>query len=142
MLHPSAMNPLNACRCELIWDESRAATAETPSGQLLQVEEKGNWTPGRMLSMAVQSSLMFEFFRLAEEAGLEVLGYVSNAATTQEEPQMRMVVLPCILLEAESDIPRGEELLHQAFTSSRICRLLGSGLDLDARFVASKLALA
>lgn len=136
------MSAPHECRCEVVWDEGLKGTAEAPSGEVLGVEEGGVWTPWRMLSAAVQTSLMFEFFRLAEEAGLEVLGYVSNAGRGEDEPLGRIILLPCILVGDQSDVPRAEELLELALTRSPICRQLGAAVEMDARFAATRRASA
>jgi len=136
------MNASRECRCEVVWDAGLKGTAESPSGEMLPVEEGGPWTPWRMLSAAVQASLMFEFFRLAGESGLEVLGYVSNAGLAEDDPSGRMILVPCILVENQSDVPRAEELLELALTRSQVCRQLGGGLEMDARFAAARQASA
>jgi hypothetical protein len=141
MLLVPNMEQNDSFRCELIWDEGLSGTAETPSGEMLRVEDRGAWTPSRVLSAAAQASLMVEFFRLAEELGVEVLGYVSNASIA-EGGSDRITLQPCILLGSPLDVARAEELLEMALTKSRVCRQLRGALDLDGRFVAARQASA
>jgi hypothetical protein len=136
------MKPDDSYRCEVIWEEGLRGMVEAPSGEMLPLEDQGPWTPSRVLSAAAQASLMFEFFRLAEASGLEVLGYLSNACSPEGEASDRIILQPCILLASQLDVARAEELLDVALTKSRVCRQLNGALDLDGRFVAARQASA
>lgn len=142
MHRPAHMKRDDPCRCEVIWDEGLRGVAETPSGEVLLVEDEGPWTPSRVFSAAAQASLMFEFFRLAEASGLEVLGYLSNAYISEGEASDHITLQPCILLASQLDVARAEGLLDVALTKSRVCRQLSGALDLDGRFVAARQASA
>jgi organic hydroperoxide reductase OsmC/OhrA len=128
------------CRCELVWDMERVGTAETPGGETLEISESGPWTPGRLLSLAAQSSLMMEFLRLAEEAELPVLGYVSSGEAMlgpSEKGPAALVVSPCVVVGSQQDSARAERLLEEAMEASPVCRLLRGGTELDARLVVA-----
>jgi hypothetical protein len=128
------------CLCELVWDAKLIGTAITPAGEALQVGEGTEWTPARMVSAAVQSSLMVEFLRRAEKSGIAVNGYVSSAeARLPCEPGngARVLLAPCIVIAEADAAGRAEGLFEEALAASPICRLLGSAVQVKARFVVA-----
>jgi organic hydroperoxide reductase OsmC/OhrA len=130
----------DACRCELIWEAKRVGTAESPSGETLEIGAPGPWTPGRLLSLAAQSSLMVEFLRLAEEAALPVLGYVSSAETRFDPSGTdagTLTLSPCIVVGSQQDSAHAERLLEEAMEASPVCRLLRGDAELDGRLVVA-----
>jgi hypothetical protein len=132
------VNDRDSCRCELLWGAERAATAESPTGETIEVGESGPWTPGRLLSLAAQSSLMMEFLRLADEAALPVLGYLSSAAeSATERGAMALILSPCIVVGSPEDSARAERLLEAAMEASKVCRLLRGAAELDGRLVVA-----
>ncbi len=134
------MSNRDACRCELVWDMERFGTAETPGGETLEIGESGPWTPGRLLSLAAQSSLMVEFLRLTEKEDLPILGYVSSGESVFTSPDRapELILSPCVVVGDEQDSSRAERLLEEALEVSPICRLLRGVAGLDARIVVVK----
>src|SRR5512143_3713922 len=113
---------------QLVWDRGSACTAQATSGSSITIGPAGEWTPEQLLVAAVESSLMAAFLRLADAAGLGVLGYVSAAdATLEHDPlvQPSLVVRPCVVVAHERDREAAHELLHQALGISPIVRALG-----------------
>jgi hypothetical protein len=93
-----------------------------------------------MVSAAVQSSLMVEFLRRAEESGVAINGYVSSGEAKlpcEPEKRVRVLLAPCIVVAEADDSERAEELFEKALAESPICRLLGSAVQVDARFVVA-----
>ncbi len=130
----------DACRCELLWDLERAGIAESPTGETLEIGEPGPWTPGRLLSLAAQASLMTEFLRLAEEASLPVLGYLSSCAAragSRQPNPVALILSPCIVVGSQDDSACAERLLEEAMETSAVCRLLRGAAELDARVVVA-----
>jgi hypothetical protein len=134
--------PRGACQSELIWEGDLTGTAEAPTGEAILVGDEDAWTPERMLSTAVQTSLMFEFVRSAETMGLEVLGYLSHAVTSSSVPgeSARIVISPCVVLGSEGDKLRARRALEEAWERSWICRLLAPALELDPSYVVAGVA--
>jgi hypothetical protein len=127
-------------RCELVWDSGGTGTAESPGGALLEIAEFGEWTPGRLLNLAAQSSVMFEFLRLAEEEVLEVLGYVSSGEVSLSsigEEEGRLILSPCIVVRDDTDAGRARSLLEEAMASSPICCAFRGERTLDPRLIVA-----
>lgn len=123
---------------QLIWDREGAGTAESQSGSHLRVGPGGDWTPEQLLVIASESSVMTRFLRLAAEAGVEVLGYVSAAEEALcAEPAVRpsIVVRPCIVVGRETDRAPVQGLLASAGQDAPVARALGSALRIDAEIV-------
>ena len=123
---------------QLIWDCGCAGTAQTPSGSCLDVGSSGKWTAEHLLMAAAESAVMTSFVAIANEEGLDVLGYVSSAGTESETgapSAIRVVVRPCIVVAREADLARARELLRRALERSPVARALGSALRTDPEVV-------
>jgi organic hydroperoxide reductase OsmC/OhrA len=128
-------------RIELLWKCGRAGTAQTASGTRLDVGPNGNWNADQLLMAAAESAVMASFIAAAEEEGLEVLGYMSSAATESEvggRPVLRVVVRPCIVVSCEPDVARAHALLSRAIERSPVAKALAAALSVDPEVVAIK----
>ena len=126
------------CRSEVVWKDDLSGTAETPGGEVIEIGEGSEWTPERMASTAAQASLMIEFLRLAGEAGIDVMGYLSNAASTIVPAgglPARMVISPCVVVASEADATAAESLLRRAVRQSAVCGLFGDSLEIVPDFI-------
>ena len=90
-----------------------------------------------MISVALQASLMVEFLEVAEDTGLEVLGYLSSSSpdtVPDEGGGPSLLVSPCIVLSSERDLPRAREVLERARERSWICGMFAEVLDIDPSY--------
>lgn len=130
---------------QLIWDRECAGTAQARSGCSIHVGPTGEWTPEQLLVTAVESSLMTIFLRLAAEAGIEVLGYVSAAeAALDADPPLRpsIAVRPCVVVGREQDREPIQRLLASAGELSPVARALGGAVRVNANVVVVPSAAA
>ena len=123
---------------QLIWDCECAGTAQAQSGSCLKIGPQTDWSAERLLVAAAESDLMSVFMRLAREAGLEVLGYISAAESdlhAEAAGRPRVVVRPCIVVGREEDRARVGRLVAQTGDHSPIARALGDTLQFQAEVV-------
>lgn len=123
---------------ELIWDTGTDGTAiprELPlRATPLQVGPEGGWLPVHLMAAAAAGSFMSSLLRLAAEAGLCVLGFVSNSrlripGDPSERPTLALE--PCIVIASEQEVERMRELCEQAVQDSDMCRMLEDRVDLE-----------
>ncbi len=127
-----------ASHSQLIWDRDCAGTAQADSGCCLYTDPESGWSAGRLLVAAVESDVMATFLRIAADAGVRVLGYVSAAeATLDHDPAVRpsIVVRPCIVVGHEKDRPLVQRLVLGAAGRSAIARALGESPRIQAEVV-------
>jgi organic hydroperoxide reductase OsmC/OhrA len=120
---------------QLVWDRGSAGTAQCGCGCGISVGTTGEWTPERLLAAAVESSVMTHFLELADQAGLEVLGYVSAGGTVAAPGETRglnVVVRPCVSIADEKDAPAVHRFLLAARDASPIVRSLGGVTTVEA----------
>ncbi len=120
---------------QVVWDRARACTAQAGSGVTIDIGTSGGWTPEQLLVAATESSLMTVFLRLADEAGLAVLGYVSAAEATldrEREIPPSLVVRPCIVVGREQDKAPALRLIARTLEASPAARALKGVLRVDA----------
>ena len=123
---------------QLIWDRAGTGTAQAESGCSIPVGPTGDWTPERLLTAAVESSVMTNFLRLAEVAGLEVLGYVSAGESRYETgtcEAIKIIVRPCVAVGGEEHRDLVHRLLTAAVAASPIVRALGDATTLAAEVI-------
>jgi hypothetical protein len=77
---------------------------------------------------------MSSLLRLAAEAGLCVLGFVSNSrlripGDPSERPTLALE--PCIVVASKQEVERMRELCEQAVQASDMCRMLEDRVDLE-----------
>ena len=125
------------CRAELVWDQRRMGTVTSPGGHELRIGDESEWTPTRLFSAALQSELMHAFLELAEDAGLEVLGYMSSGEVVSSDGKVRFELAPCIVVGSKSDRVRAHALIHQAAASATSCSLVRDALALTPHIVAT-----
>lgn len=124
-------------KIQIVWDTGCGCTAQSPSGQHLHVSPEGEWSPEQLLVAAAESSLLTAFVALAQERGLEVLGYVSSAGITSAPGagHVRIVVRPCVAIAREADEPLVHELLRRARATAPVARALGHSLQIAPEVV-------
>lgn len=123
------------CTCtvhtELVWDGANTATAITQNGQSLSVGD--DWTPEVLFSLGVESSLMTTFLRLANEASLPVLAYVSaGQLVALEDDGCRLIVSVCIVVENSAAEVIAEEIWQEARGTAPLAAMLSSQLNVEA----------
>ena len=126
-------------RIELIWDRGSTGTAQTASGRRLDVGGNDTWSAERLLMAAAESAVMTSFLGLAEEQGLDVLGYMSSAGTevvAGSPPSLRIDVRPCVVVANPADVARAQALLPRVLDCSPVARALAGALRLDPQVVA------
>src|SRR5215472_2334833 len=69
---------------ETIWNAGFAGTSVEGHGRSLAVGRGDGWAPEDLLLAAVEGSFMSALLGLADEAGVEVLGYVSKGALAEK----------------------------------------------------------
>jgi len=123
---------------QVVWDRDCRCTAQARSGDTIDVGPGARWSPEQLFVAGVESSLMSVFLRLAQDAGVEILGYVSAAESTLDLNALRpsIVVRPCIVVDSEEDRRRVLRLLSNVAEASPIARALGSAVSIDAEVVA------
>lgn len=123
---------------QLVWDRGWAGTAQSQAGCSIRVGSTGEWTPEELLLAAAESSLMAAFLGLADQAGVEVLGYVSAAEltlATDAAARTSIVVRPCIVIGREQDREPVERLLRNAVDQSPVARALRDALRTDPEVI-------
>ena len=120
---------------QLVWDRARACTAQARSGVTITIGSNDGWTPEQLLVAAAESSLMTVFLRLADDANLRVLGYVSSAGAMLDPDTAfppSIVVRPCIVVGREEDTEAARRLITTALETSPAARALREVLRVDA----------
>ena len=129
----------SADHIQLVWDRGGVGTAQAESGGSISIGPADEWTPERLLTAAVESSVMTNFLRLADEAGLEVLGYVSAGEASLDAGgtgRIKVVVRPCVSVRDEHAVEAVHRFLAAARAASPIVRILGDAMTLEAVVVA------
>lgn len=123
---------------ELVWDRECTGTARSCSGDVIEVGPDRSWTPEQLLVAAVESSVLGAFMDRATEAGLEVLGYVSAAASLEDvsSAEPTIVVRPCVTIARARDRALVERLLADAIAASPVTRTLGPAVRVEAEVIA------
>ncbi|MGE3958335.1 MAG: hypothetical protein AB7H96_16600 [Vicinamibacterales bacterium] len=127
---------------ETLWNTGLAATGSA-GGRSLSVGFEGDWAPEHLLLLATESCFMSTFLSLAYAAGLEVLGFVSNARLehgAQASALPSISLAPCIVVGSQMDATIARELAGAALRESVVARLLGARLRLvpDVRLVSTR----
>lgn len=120
---------------ELVWDEDRLGTATGQSGISVSVGEAAHFSPDELLATAAASCLMRTFLRMADEAGIEVLGYSANAkASPACEADAAPAVAVHVYIVAPTEDARAGllDLAGKSVRVSPIARLLGERLEATA----------
>ncbi|MGC4084282.1 MAG: hypothetical protein QM736_19775 [Vicinamibacterales bacterium] len=127
---------------ETVWNTGLAATGNA-GGRSLSVGFEGDWAPEHLLLLAVESCFMSTFLSLAYVAGLEVLGYVSNARIEHAAHQAALPSIslaPCIVVGSPVDVTIARELAGASVRESAVARVLGPRLRVvpDVRLVSAR----
>jgi hypothetical protein len=121
---------------ELVWDADQDATAvpwQPPwQGSTIQVGPKAGWLPAHLVTLAAASGFMSTLLRLAEAAGVPILGYVSisrlHVPTGRRSPPT-ITLSPCIVVASTEDAGKVVELCQQVSEISEVCRALEGRLQ-------------
>lgn len=127
---------------ETVWNAGLAATG-TAGGRAITVGFEGDWAPEHLLLLSAESCFMSTFLSLAYAAGLEVLGYVSNARLEHgpgAASQPSVSLAPCIVVGSSMDATIARELVSAATRDSVVARLIGGRLRVvpDVRVIAER----
>jgi organic hydroperoxide reductase OsmC/OhrA len=118
---------------QIVWDAASVGTATAPDGSPIRVGHAGEWTPERLLALAAASCFMSTFLRMADELGIEILGYVSAADVElplePARPTIRLA--PCIVISARDDEDAVRRLCHSVIAVSPIVKALGSNVEIE-----------
>lgn len=113
---------------ELVWDQRRAGTAMTPSGQWLAVGDDADFSPEELVSIAAATCLMRTSVKLAEDAGIDLLSFTATARFEGEPPVRRIHVRVQMVTPATVPEPRTLGLWNQAMRESAVACVLGDHL--------------
>jgi organic hydroperoxide reductase OsmC/OhrA len=123
---------------ELIWDTGTDGTAiprEVPLRAVpLQIGPESGWLPAHLIALAAAGCFMSSLLRLAEEARVGVLGFVSNCRLRipcHPSGRSTLVLEPCIVVASEDEVERMRSLCERAVRSSDICRMLEDRVHLE-----------
>lgn len=127
---------------ETVWNTGLSATG-TAGGRAIAVGFEGDWAPEHLQLLAAESCFMSTFLSLAYAAGLEVLGYVSNARLEHASHSAALPFIslaPCIVVGSAIDVTVARELAGAAARESVVARLLGARLRVtpDVRLVSER----
>ena len=125
---------------ETVWNTGLSATGSA-GGRTLSVGFEGDWAPEHLLLLSVESCYMSTFLSLAYAAGLEVLGYVSNARLEHGVHGAPAISLaPCIVVGTPMHATLARETADAALRESVIGRLVGTRLHVapDIRLVSDR----
>lgn len=88
---------------DLVWDGGLHATAFVDDGAPLTAGADVGWTPELLMATAAGTALMTLVLRLASEAGIEILGYVSEQRLQgpSENSCPAVLVSPCISVRSQ-----------------------------------------
>jgi len=118
---------------ELVWDERRVGTATTSAGQSLCVGDNSSVPPEELLAMSVAACLMRTCLRLAEEQGIDLLGF--TAATHVDggcdAAVLKLSVTAHLVTTASVQEPALHALWERTVLESPIARALGPVLDTE-----------
>ena len=121
---------------ELVWDADQDATAvawQPPlEGSTIQVGPRAGWMPPHFVILAAASGFMSTLLRLAEAAGVLILGYVSVSklhVPTDHRSPPTITLTPCIVVASPEDADKVDELCQQASELCEVCRALQGRLQ-------------
>lgn len=114
---------------ELVWSGAERATAVGANGQLLQLGE--DWSAASLFALAVESDLMSTFVRLAHDAALPLLGYVSASSVDATEKRPRLSVSVCLVIADGAFVAAARELWRSTCATAPIAALLEGQLTTE-----------
>jgi organic hydroperoxide reductase OsmC/OhrA len=118
----ASQNPQEATfTIEMMWDAGEDATAipagTVGEGAAFQIGPRGGWQPPHLIALAAASCFMNALLRLADAAGVSILGYVSNSklrVPTDPRGLPLLTLKPCIVVPSEKDAAKIDELCRMA----------------------------
>jgi uncharacterized OsmC-like protein len=113
---------------ELVWDQRRAGTATTPSGQWLAVGEDADFSPEELVSIAAATCLMRTSVKLAAASNIELLSFTATARFKGEPPARRIHVRVQMVTPASVPETRTLGVWNQAIRESAVACVLGDHL--------------
>jgi organic hydroperoxide reductase OsmC/OhrA len=132
-----AMSPYST---ETVWNAGMSGTGVASHGRSLTVGYDGEWAPEYLVLLAAESSFMTTLLALARNAGVEVLGYVSNGhlhAKTEKGEGPSIALTPCVVVASAADAACIGRLADNVTRESIVARLFGERLrvTLDVRAI-------
>lgn len=128
---------------ETVWNTGLYGTGSA-GGRALSVGFEGDWAPEHLLLLSVESCYMSTFLSLAYAAGVDVLGYVSNArlehGTHGAHGAPTISLAPCIVVGTPMHATLARETADAALRESVVSRLLAGRLRVspDVRLVSER----
>jgi len=117
---------------ETVWDGTPFAAAPSGAASVITVgHDDVGWAPEHLLLAGVEGSLMDSFLAAAQDADIDVLGYVSSAQldlTDEPGALPRCTLRPCVVVGSPGDARRAALLTESAAARSVGGRLLGDRL--------------
>jgi organic hydroperoxide reductase OsmC/OhrA len=115
---------------QVVWDTGGSGIAMTPDGETMRLGDTGEWTPDALLALAAASALMQTVLRMASDADIDILGYVSTVRVeSAAETSLPCIQLcPCVVISNDEEEALVRELCRRAAEQSPIARLLGTRL--------------
>lgn len=126
---------------ETVWNAGLMGTSVEAHGRSLDVGAGEGWAPEDLLLAAAEGSFMSTVLALADQASIEVLGYVSKGALSERRTvggPLSIGLMPCIIVASNADAVSLRGLAERALRESIVARMLGEHLRvaLDVRIVA------
>ena len=116
---------------ETVWNAGLAGTGAAGEGRSLLVGHEGEWVPEHLVLLAAESCFMSALLRLLADAGIEVLGYVSNGQLQVSDDAHQgpsVTLLPCVVVASAEAAEQLTRLGEEAKRASVVARLLGDRL--------------
>lgn len=113
---------------ELVWDQRRAGTATTSSGQWLAVGDQADFSPEELVAMAAAACLMRTSVKLAAESGIDLLSFTAAARFEGDPPHTRIHVHAQMVTPDAVPEARTLELWSRALRDSSVACVLGDHL--------------
>jgi organic hydroperoxide reductase OsmC/OhrA len=119
---------------ELVWDDRTVGTATTPRGRSILVGDAAEFSPDELLATAAASCLMRTLVRLADGAGIKLLGFTAGADVNGDcqrgdVPSVHLWVH--LVVSDAVPAPRIAALWTRAVRQSPLARLLGGRLVIE-----------
>jgi hypothetical protein len=106
---------------DLVWEGGLHGTVFIDNGVPLTAGADVGWTPEVLVATAAGAALMATFLRMAQEAGIEIVGYVSAQRVSGGPVNgcPSLLVSPCISVRTDAAAQAVLPLIEQAIDCAR-----------------------
>lgn len=125
---------------DLVWDGGLHATAFVDQGAPLTAGADVGWTPDLLVATAAGTALMTMVLGLASDAGIEILGYVSEQRVnrtrvnrTKEDGCPAIHVAPCVSVRSTAAADALGPLVTRAIERARDSGAMSRHLTVESR---------